>query len=72
MNIVKYTEKYRELAKEFNGNVIIEKNRLAEFFEKCYNCKSGSPTKCSNLQIAGEDFDADKFTSSKIAYGDVL
>lgn len=24
---------------------------------ECHNCKSGNPTKCSNLQIAGEDYD---------------
>ena len=24
---------------------------------ECYNCQSGSPSKCSNIQIAGEDFD---------------
>lgn len=24
---------------------------------ECYNCKSGNFTKCSNLQVAGEDFD---------------
>ena len=35
-------------------HVYIEPNR--ECLE-CYSCKSGNPTKCSNLQIAGEDFD---------------
>jgi len=39
---------------EKGKHVYIEPNR--ECLE-CYNCKSGSPTKCSNLQIAGEDFD---------------
>ena len=24
---------------------------------ECYNCKSGNNSKCSNIQIAGEDFD---------------
>ena len=24
---------------------------------ECYNCQSGTPAKCSNFQIAGEDFD---------------
>lgn len=24
---------------------------------ECYNCKSGNPTKCSDLMIAGEDYD---------------
>ena len=39
---------------EKGKHVYIEPSR--ECLE-CYNCKSGSPTKCSNLQIAGEDFD---------------
>jgi len=39
---------------EKGKHVYIEPNR--ECLE-CYNCKSGIPTKCSNLQIAGEDFD---------------
>ena len=39
---------------EKGKHVYIEPNR--ECLD-CYNCKSGSPTKCTNLQIAGEDFD---------------
>lgn len=39
---------------EKGKHVYIESNR--ECLE-CYNCKSGNPTECSNLQIAGEDFD---------------
>lgn len=39
---------------EKGQHVYIEPNK--ECFE-CYNCKSGKQTSCSNLQIAGEDYD---------------
>ena len=47
---------------EKGKHVYIEPNR--ECLE-CYNCKSGKTTDCSNLQIAGEDFDG--FLSDFIA-----
>lgn len=39
---------------EKGQHVYIEPNR--ECME-CYNCKSGNPTKCLDMQIAGEDYD---------------
>ena len=39
---------------EKGKHVYIAPNRECN---ECYNCKSGNITKCSNLQIAGEDFD---------------
>ncbi len=39
---------------EKGKHVYIEPNRECG---ECVNCKSGMPTKCSNLQVAGEDFD---------------
>ena len=39
---------------EKGKHVYVSPNRECN---ECYNCKSGNPTKCSNLQIAGEDFD---------------
>lgn len=39
---------------EKGKHVYIEPNRECG---ECYSCRSGQPLKCSNLQIAGEDFD---------------
>ena len=39
---------------EKGNHVYIAPNRECN---ECYNCKSGNTTKCSNLQVAGEDFD---------------
>ncbi|MBR2870660.1 MAG: zinc-binding dehydrogenase [Clostridia bacterium] len=39
---------------EKNNRVYIEPNRECS---ECFNCKSGNYTDCSDLQIAGEDFD---------------
>ena len=39
---------------EKGKHVYIAPNRECN---ECYNCKSGNSTKCSNLQVAGEDFD---------------
>ncbi len=39
---------------EKGKHVYIEPNHECN---ECYNCKSGNPSKCSNLQVAGEDYD---------------
>lgn len=39
---------------EKGKHVYIEPNRPCN---ECYNCKNGTHTKCSNIQVAGEDFD---------------
>lgn len=39
---------------EKGQHVYIEPNKECD---ECYNCKSGHPTKCSNLQVAGQDYD---------------
>ncbi len=39
---------------EKGKHVYIEPNRSCG---ECYNCKNGAPTKCSDVMIAGEDFD---------------
>ena len=39
---------------EKGKHVYVDPNRECK---ECFNCKSGSPTSCSDLAIAGEDFD---------------